>query len=215
MAVTRGAKNRTDDGAENVDAAIDDVAIVSPIFKKPQEMMNLIDFVGSGGRRRKTKKSNTTLESPVPQNMNEEFTLCREISPVNLLKVGCRIDIFWPLDNIYYQGCVKNISGKIFCILYDDNLTENLELENELWRYPVRSASNPKLIVMLDECDEKIDDNRHVILHLADVKKGISKNCVCKECAEYWLRKMSTDFLKYCDERDQFFKELVDNVEGI
>ena len=37
MAVTRGAKNRTDDGAENVDAVIDDVAIVSPIFKKPQE----------------------------------------------------------------------------------------------------------------------------------------------------------------------------------
>ena len=88
-------------------------------------------------------------------------------------------------------------------------------MENELWRYPVCSAPDPKLIVMSDERDEKIDDNRHVILHLADVKKGISKNCMCKECAEYGLRKTSTDFLKYCDERDQFFKELVDNVEGV
>ena len=64
MVLTRGAKNKSDDGAGNVEVAIAGAAIVSPIFNKPQEMKNLIDFSGSGGRRLNNKKSTTPLELP-------------------------------------------------------------------------------------------------------------------------------------------------------
>ena len=113
MVLTRGARNKSDDGAGNADVAVAGADIVAPILNIPRELKTLNDSAGSGGRRRlKTNISTTPFESPAPQNFDAEFTLCREISPVNTLKVGCRIEFFWPIDNVYYQGIVKIYLGK-------------------------------------------------------------------------------------------------------
>lgn len=51
--------------------------------------------------------------------------------------VGDSIEVFWPLDNQYYNGTVENISdNNVFTINYDDGEVENIpDMSKENWRF--------------------------------------------------------------------------------
>ena len=44
--------------------------------------------------------------------------------------------INWPLDSVHYPGTVRNLhqDGNV-TVLYDDGMTERLDMNNEIWHY--------------------------------------------------------------------------------
>ncbi len=58
-------------------------------------------------------------------------------------QIGAEIEVWWPLDKVFYSGTVKsyNEKNKTHHIKYDDGESEHLNLEDEVWRYTERSHS--------------------------------------------------------------------------
>ncbi|KAI0559243.1 hypothetical protein FGB62_10g34 [Gracilaria domingensis] len=58
------------------------------------------------------------------------------------LAVGARIEVFWPMDDVFYKGVVSRcLPDAQHVVLYDDGAQETLNLRNE--RYRVLSAPAP------------------------------------------------------------------------
>ena len=59
-----------------------------------------------------------------------------ELGPTRELKIGDKIEVYWPLDDQYYPGSVSEYAedtGK-HRIAYDDVQVENLKVDEENWR---------------------------------------------------------------------------------
>ncbi|XP_058734364.1 sister chromatid cohesion protein PDS5 homolog C-like isoform X2 [Vicia villosa] len=71
--------------------------------------------------------------------------------------VGKRIKIWWPLDKMYYEGVVEtydHVRGK-YKILYDDGVTEQLNLNKERWELVNVSPEEGLGLQKLEETSDK------------------------------------------------------------
>ncbi|KAH0459071.1 hypothetical protein IEQ34_011885 [Dendrobium chrysotoxum] len=78
---------------------------------------------GSSAKKRKVRSiSGLSKSSSKKTRLNEEL-------------VGSRIKVWWPLDNMFYEGVVHSFDrgNKKHSILYDDGDVEVLRLEREKW----------------------------------------------------------------------------------
>lgn len=54
---------------------------------------------------------------------------------LNKPTVGDKVDVYWPLDNLYYLGIVAEEQNGSQTAVYDDGGIETLNFQNETWHY--------------------------------------------------------------------------------
>ena len=63
--------------------------------------------------------------------------------PVSSPSVGDRVEVYWPVDDMYYPGVVGEITTDgNHVVNYDDGDSETLELTNEQWRHANALSAN-------------------------------------------------------------------------
>ena len=77
-----------------------------------------------------------TMDAGNPTDDSVSSTEPDELGPTRELKIGDKIEVYWPLDDQYYPGSVSEYAeatGK-HRIAYDDGQVENLKMDEENWR---------------------------------------------------------------------------------
>lgn len=80
-----------------------------------------------------------TTDYTTKPSVTSNVDFCNENSDTytDMPNVGHAIQVYWPLDNIYYEGRVSafNNDTNIHAIAYSDGDCEELNLQHETWRY--------------------------------------------------------------------------------
>jgi len=87
-------------------------------------------------------------------------------NPKEAPNVGANIEVYWPVDKVYYPGIIKSYIKKTkkHQIDYEDGQSEKLVLDEETWRYPPAAD-------MADE-DEEDDASEEEEEEVREVKVG-------------------------------------------
>ena len=79
------------------------------------------------------------------------------------LKVGCRLSVYWPGDDEYYNCVIASKQGTTtYQLFYDDDDTEILDLQHEKYKllsWPENQNSTIKKRKIIQDSDEENDDD--------------------------------------------------------
>ena len=63
---------------------------------------------------------------------------------------GDRVEIYWPLDDRFYPGCVEDVlANGDHVIMYDDNDQETAKLCDETWHFG--QTLNPQSMILFNQ----------------------------------------------------------------
>ena len=65
----------------------------------------------------------------------------------NLPAVGDRIEVYWPLDKKFYEGCIEkhDVDTDKYSVHYIDGDKENVRLQDEVWNYVKDTTNHQRL----------------------------------------------------------------------
>ncbi|XP_048139498.1 sister chromatid cohesion protein PDS5 homolog C-like isoform X4 [Rhodamnia argentea] len=131
--------------------------------------LTAVPTVSSGKRRTALKANMETVQDkaavvlsdlrdkrmklPIKGGSNTNKCTLEEAGALAGVLVGRRIKVWWPLDEMFYDGLIQSYDPiiKKHKVLYDDGDKETLNLEKERWEFiednlPEEEADNPKPI---------------------------------------------------------------------
>lgn len=116
------------------------------------DSLDITQRVDANDKRQQLKESKQ--RAPPRRGHDDEFDDVNLRTPAP----GDRVEIYWPLDDRYYAGQVRDIlnDGRHF-IVYDDDDDEKLFLESETWRFEhAASANQIELIKSLESNEQEV-----------------------------------------------------------